>query len=202
MTTTPATIRKQITKLAELTDVVRARIDPTLQHLAGQLSILDGYPTTASGADRQPGGQRTILVDGDHVPVTGVEAVALRRLEHTGSFARGPIAALDELDEYLTTAITALGVVIRECERHTAIFGADMSRHRCIGTGDAQGATCTQIACPRPHIDGSGQTVNDHRCLDCGRTFDRAEQQAEVDREAERRMRIETARRLRRRGAA
>jgi hypothetical protein len=178
---TPRTIRDQLTTLTHRTMTLRARLNPTLEHLAGQLTLFDGYPTTASGADSQPGGQRTIAVKHwdhgteaiDHVPVTSVEDAAIRRIDKTGDFTNGPQAALDELADYLTTANKALDVLIRECERHTpGLTASDIDRLRCIGTGEPDGATCTQIHTPRRVND---ITVDDGRCIRCGPIWDKRE---------------------------
>jgi hypothetical protein len=60
---------------------LRTLIPAAKAHLDAELHQLDGMPTVASGADTGPGGQRTILVDGERVAVTSVEAIAIARLE-------------------------------------------------------------------------------------------------------------------------
>lgn len=50
-----------------------ATFDTALRRLAEHVG---GYPASASGADSGGGGQRTITVDGDAVPVSAVEAAA------------------------------------------------------------------------------------------------------------------------------
>jgi hypothetical protein len=61
--------------------ILRVLIPAAKAHVLAELHHLDGLPTVASGADTGPGGQRSILVDGERVPVTSVEAIAITRLE-------------------------------------------------------------------------------------------------------------------------
>lgn len=186
--TTPAQIRKQIATLQLQTITLATALPLALDHLRLKLDTIDGYPTTASGANINTGGHG----DTEH---TSTEAAALARI-HTNNDnnAIGAQAVLDELADYLNASILgakhALNIAHKHAAGHTH---TDRHRLRCKGTTDAEGATCTQWACPRP--DGHGGVINDDRCLDCGNTVDKREVQrrAESDARRARRHRKESA---------
>lgn len=106
-----------------------ARIDQAVNHLLDELHLLDGYPTTTTGAANQgPRGQRCITVhledaDGEplldangkpvteQVPVTTVEDVALKRQAITDQLAdlhaqaRGVLTMHNQLAATITQAL-------------------------------------------------------------------------------------------------
>ena len=155
--TTPRTIRARVTTARINLTHLEARIAAALDALTAEERDHDGYPTSASGADRGPGGGGLVIaVDGDRVPVTSVEHAVLTR--HRGTFP------LDELDDLVRTAAHALDLAVNFCLRHTpGVTAADLSRLRCAGDDTPTGASCTQLADPR-RTDGL--------CIDCGRRVD------------------------------
>jgi hypothetical protein len=114
------TLRQQLHHASLLASANAARIDHATSHLAHELAILDGYATTASGADRGARGERTIRVDicpddpepgWVHVPVTAVEDVALKRqdisdqLDEIHIHVRGILTMHTELARLINHAI-------------------------------------------------------------------------------------------------
>jgi hypothetical protein len=186
---TPHDIRQQVTALGHNYVHIRTRIHPVLIHLAHQIDALDGYKPTASGADTGPGGGTS------ESSIT--ERHALQRI-NDDTDRNGPSLALADICEYLATANHAVNLALRECDRHTpGLTREERARFRCIGTGDQTGATCGQLASPRPHPDGHTSIIEDGRCLDCGRIWDRLERERTKERQRE-----TDARRARRKGQA
>lgn len=137
--------------------------------LRAEAAINDGFPTTASGADRGSGGrgERTIavpiidehghpLIDTngrpivDHVPVTSVEAAVLATERvHYSTHA---------IDNQLDDAARALTTLERECRRLTGILPPRADIKRCDSTGrdgtiEWADPTCTTVASRGPLCD-------------------------------------------------
>ena len=91
---------------------LRTLIPAAKAHLYAELHHLDGQPTVASGADTGPGGQRAILVDGERVPVTSVEAVAIARLHLVNT--------VTDYDDRLDTTVTVLRALLTDTRRAIA----------------------------------------------------------------------------------
>lgn len=149
--TNPRHVTTDIARAAVLLEIVRTRAPSAIRAITLNLSDLDGYPTTASGADRGPGGGTVS---------SSTERAALARLHD-----RGPTSDLDELHDCIRTARHALDLALGVIDRvmPAALTTVDLRRLRCIGTGDAAGSTCEQWADP---------TRRDGRCVDCGRRSD------------------------------
>lgn len=189
---TPHQIRRQLATLTTQNTVLTAILPMALDHLELKLRVADGYPSTASGSDVGGGSTGT----SEH---SSTEQAVLTRLGHNDrdDAAIGAQAVLDEIADYLHAATLGAGHALK-LVNNQAVGHAHADRHRlrCRGTEDAQGATCEQWACPRPNPDGTGNTIKDGRCLDCGAYIDRQT----AEREAARRAEIEQNRRLRRAG--
>lgn len=160
-----------------ITEALPNAID-TLNATRGQH---DGYPTTASGRVTDGRGTgRTITVDGDHIPVTSVEATVINRIDHPPVDIAGCIR---ELIEYLTTALNLIALAITPTEyRDSHLEGAEtalsvvvraLDAHRgrsthetCTGTG--HGNACNNP----PRILGrrdNGDVYRGERCTNCER---------------------------------
>ena len=116
---------------------------------------------------------------------------------HTGGIANPTLQTAAQLEtiEYqrntIRDAIDTLAVCVRMLEQNlrTALafrvsIHDDNLDHlndtpHCIGNRADITARCDQIPAPRP--DGAGGTIDDGRCLDCGRRYD----QTETDRRRE-----------------
>lgn len=123
-----------------------------------------GFSATASGADAGGGGQRTITVDGDQVPVTGVEADALSPQEDRSITDRADL--LDLLDRACDDAIRASEITARYFDG--TVSTADLIASRRV----------TAMWCPNP---GHGQSLQPRgnglvHCRWCA-DFQRAEKQ-------------------------
>ncbi len=157
--TNPRAIRDRQHAIGILTQLLNIRLNPTLTHLTDQLDQLDGYPTTASGTDHQPRGTNTLT------PTEAAASARLGDLEARTRYRPGPSIILDDLNEYLVMAHTGITRALDLCEQHApnTVTATDLDRLRCIGTGNAEGATCTQWA------------VKAGRCIDCAETWRLAE---------------------------
>jgi len=185
--TTPRDINQAMTLHSHLTTLARMRLPAAVIQITRETGELDGYPSIASGADTGRGGHSE-----DSVVDRTVQARLARN--KADSVALGPTAKLDELLDLLVTANRALDLLVKECDRHApGLTRSDIDRLRCIGTGNPDGATCTQIATPRPHPNGNGSLIDDGRCLDCGRTHDAEERARQEQAAEERRRRAEQA---------
>jgi hypothetical protein len=135
--TNPRAIRKLAQANNILAQLTTARINPTLNALQESLALLDGYPSTASGADR--GGGRS----NDETSVT--ERTAINRIGHTRP---GPTSIQDELYDWLKTANHALTKAIDLCDKHTP--RTHIPPPRCDGRGlegyEHWGEPCTRSA--------------------------------------------------------
>lgn len=142
------------------------RLPRTLAAIAQAATLHDGYPSTASGADTGPHG---------HSDTSSTERAVLHRLHEPDDPKKrpGPIVDAWQIDDFLQSIETALRNIHAICDRHTQpLTPADLERLRCIGTGDHEGASCTQYADPNRR---------DGRCTRCGPTHDRT-QKANYDR--------------------
>ncbi len=129
--TNPRAIRDRHHAVNLLTQVIAARIHPTLDRLTTQLAHLDGYPPTASGVDNGPRARNEL---------TPTEAVAHHRLgwpeenidyDNDGNveldddgnprrgYKPGPSAVLYDLDELLGIIHRAATDILELCDRHT-----------------------------------------------------------------------------------
>jgi hypothetical protein len=127
-------------------DEVERKLLEALKRDAGYGPELDGYPSGGSGESR--GGGPSILVDTDtgkeRIGVTGVEAVAFRRIEH-GDSEKDPhheltevaLARLAEMNHALDGLLAALAEIDKK---------ADTSRH------SNDGGTC--MICER-RVEGT-----------------------------------------------
>ncbi len=122
-----------------------------------QHAVADGYPTVASGTDNGgcSSGQRTILVDGDRVPVTSVEAAALQRLNEGGLDA-------PQIEAELGAALRTLRNLAADCRR---IIGPHLTvppKPRCDGGIGYDGYLT-------PKHEGGWSTPDCHNIPDVGR---------------------------------
>ena len=124
---------RRLTTAALLLNALAARY--TTAHNILRASQRDGYPTTASGADTGPrtGGQ-TILVDGDHIPVTSVEAAVIARLEHHQRINDAERADLEATANGILIMVNNLNREI------TRILGNHIDTPRCSGGAARDGA--------------------------------------------------------------
>jgi hypothetical protein len=175
-------IRTDIATARGLGQIIQVKLGPALKHIGELHDVFDGYPATASGADTGPrGGGPTIRVDGDEVPVTGVEHHVFRRLAD-GSHARhrGPTSNLETIADLAQTLRHVSRLLLVELENNAGtVTQADLEALRCKGWGG-------KTRCPDQAFADARRT--DNRCLACGPAED------------ERRMREEQLRRDRRRG--
>jgi hypothetical protein len=166
--TTTTTVRTAATLAHQLP----GRIHTTCTELNNRLHNLDSYPPTASGANPD-------RITGGGTAYSPVEQTVIARLE--GNYDRdpggrlirdngklvhinGPQADLEELADLANTLLHIVNLLHRKCDQVTGkVTRADIDRLRCKGTGDADGATCTQLYDPR-RTDG--------RCVDCGPKVD------------------------------
>jgi hypothetical protein len=146
------TLRQQLHHASLLASANAARIDHATSHLAHELAILDGYATTASGADRGARGERTIRVDiydhndnvvaSDLVPVTAVEDVALKRQDLSDQ--------LDDLHLYVRGILTMHHELIDRINRAIGTRTATPPPPECDGRGlegfDVWGEPCDRGA--------------------------------------------------------
>jgi hypothetical protein len=105
---------------------LRTLIPAAKAHLDAELHQLDGLPTVASGADTGPGGQRSILVDGERIPVTSVEAIAITRLELANTAT--------DYDDRLDATVMVLRALLADTRRAIATRIA-IAVPRCTATG-------------------------------------------------------------------
>lgn len=164
--TTARIITVTLTTIEHDLVALRHRLALALPTIGSRLQGLDGFPSVASGADAGPGGgQRTMRIEGDDVPVTSVEDAALRRVADGG-----PTARLDDLADLVRTSAHALRLAHRELDKLAgAVTEADKRAMTCT--------LCTNIAVAPP-----GR--NDGLCVRCGREKD-AERRKEEQRRAD-----------------
>ena len=127
--TTPRRIKESLSEVVQLVHALRDKLPSALVALRRDLDDLDGYPATASGADRQPGGTAEL---------TSVEAAAHARLGDLAGHQRR-MGASRKLD----TIGTALTSIVAELHRLLALMDGvgkvniDYAKARCVGdTGE------------------------------------------------------------------
>jgi hypothetical protein len=121
----------------------------------------DGYPTTASGADRGGGGSSSVE--------SSTERAVLGRLGHNNH--TGPVRARDDVADLLRAATLAYSNVLSIFDDYvTRLTDDDKRRLRCTGDGTPDGATCTSWA--EPGRRGM--------CIRCYTRVRRAERQEEA----------------------
>lgn len=177
--------------VATLADLLANRLPDTSRVIAATLAAHDGYPSSASGADAGPrsrGGisrpteRHALARHGDPWPgghsgpshdaatIVDLTTHALRWVLDAARIATGRT----DVDDLLNQALAALREAHVICDRHQP--PAD-PRHttnlRCIGTGDATGATCQQMADYRIGNNGIALNTGDGRCIDCRQTVAR-----------------------------
>lgn len=151
---------------ARLLENAASKVPAARQHLRREQLILDGMPTTASGADRDPGGGhgQTIRVriddpDGnpvlndrgepqyDWVPVTGVEATVFR-LDRLNDHA-------DDLLAQVRGIVTMIHNINRDCDRILGTRLADTPRCSSEGRDGAGewGVACSNVPSRGPLCD-------------------------------------------------
>jgi hypothetical protein len=122
-------IREQAAAIAALTMQVRDRLPAAIEQLRRELDELDGYPSTASGADRQRGGTAEL---------TSVEAAAHARLgDLSGTRPRlGASSKLEHIESTLGSVAAELGKVLGILDA-LVVAPVDPKKYRCIGdTGE------------------------------------------------------------------
>lgn len=145
---TPHRINGDIKVAQLLLTALAARIDDTLRTITAHLDTLDGWPAGGNGG---PSGTRASST---------TEAAALRRIGPTGT------DPLDELGDWTATLVRALRGAHEQCDRWAPkLTENELRRLRCVGTGDADGAQCTNWADTVARTDG--------RCHECGPRVDR-----------------------------
>lgn len=137
--TTPARLRSQLHAIAALHANVAERLPAFLATTRAIADQHDGYPTTASGADR--GGTSSTS------DTTSTERAVLARL--STSSGTGPVRAWDDVEDLLRAVAlgysNVLSVFNEYVERMTE---DDKRRARCTGDGTPDGAACTAWAEP------------------------------------------------------
>jgi hypothetical protein len=135
----PTRIRTQLHALDQLHQLITGRYQPFIKSVRLTLAENDGYPKTASGADRSgssSGGP----------PSSSTERAAVANLDG------GRISAtrdLTEVADLLGAAAIAYKGVLEVFERYVqGLSDADRRRLQCVGDGTPEGATCTAYASP------------------------------------------------------
>jgi hypothetical protein len=119
-------IIRQTHDVAHLLHQVRDRLPRAMQTLARELDGLDGYPTSASGADKARGGTAEL---------TSVEAAVHARLGHMTPESRrlGPSAKLDGISSSLDSVRAEMNRVLHILDSLIVVT----DKPRCVGdTGE------------------------------------------------------------------
>lgn len=119
-------IKRNLDQVVRTVNVVRDRLPAALAAIVAELDHIDGYPGSASGADRQPGGSSEL---------TSVESAVERRL---GLGRRlGGSARLDAIQAHLAMAMGQLAEVLVLVDGARPVERGTYERHRCVGdTGE------------------------------------------------------------------
>jgi hypothetical protein len=167
--TTPRRIRDSLTEVAHLVALLRDRLHPALVALRRELDDIDGFPSSASGADRQRGGTAEL---------TSVEAAAHARLgDLAGQRRMGASTKLDAIGNTLAGVTAELRRLLSMLDGMTPVQ-IEYTRVRCIGdTGEPHSylwvnATCENVAEP---IEASRLGL----CVSCRQRRTRALRDAE-----------------------
>lgn len=136
-------------------------------HICDAFRWVDGAARIAAGGAQRPQEPREGVLD---IPGAGETRI-------------GPDTA-----DRLALALVALNSAHSIADRYSGTADPrSPEQHRCIGTGDATGATCEQMADYRIGNNGIALNTGDGRCIDCRQTV------ARRDRETRRRQRRRTA---------
>jgi len=177
VTDVPRQIRQALTTQYILTHALRPRYQPILDRLTQEQDALDGYATTASGSDKGRSGKSTS---------SRTENNALDRLEGRIS----PTHALEEGLDLALTAVLIMRLLHTWCDTHsTQLTPTDLNRLRCLNWRKDDHNSCGNIATPRRH---NNTTIDDGRCLDCGKEADRLNDQRADESNARRHRRYAT----------
>ena len=135
---TPNRVSAQIDAISKMAHNLTEQRRGALAALRLRVEGCDGYPSTASGADKPPGGHGT----------SSVESAALRRLGEEDDRRRaGPVTDLEDASDFLAAAALALDNVSRIFGRYiTGLTDSERQALRCIGDGTPDGATCERWA--------------------------------------------------------
>jgi hypothetical protein len=144
----PTRLRNQIAALAEIHGIITRRLDPFIVSARLTLSENDGFPKTASGADRGTGTTGT-------TNSSSVERAAVANLD-AGRIS--PTRDLAEVADLLGSAAIAYRNILQVFDRYVIGLTDDEKRRlRCIGDDTPEGAVCDNYA--DPHRQG--------RCVAC-----------------------------------
>jgi hypothetical protein len=151
--------------------------DRTLDNLADRLNRLaNDVPRVYAHLDEQRS-MVSVLAAADYTGARGAGGVANPTLQTATQ-----LESVEYRRNAIRDSIATLAVCVRMLEQdcRTALAfrvsvhddNLDHLHHnpRCIGNGPTVTAHCDQIPTPRP--DGAGGTIDDGRCLDCGRIAD------------------------------
>lgn len=188
----PRWLRRRANRCAQLAFRLHDRLPIVVRAVNLEVSILDGYPATASGADRGGGSggssisrptERAMLArlggDDEHIGTVAEAHDIVTYIADAARFVRGALDGIrdDDTDDMLRLAETALSKVHRICDKYTPLALAP----RCAGTGGTDGASCYQVPDYRLRDDGTVSTSSSGRCTDCQRNHER-KQKADSER--------------------
>ena len=167
-------VQREMRTAATLAILLPDRVASAIRELHDHADTMDGYPSTASGADTGITSASTSSST-ERAALDRMAGRLLRRSDGTMERLSGPTADLEEIADLVGCLVHVVGMLHRKCD---AIGGgvtkADVSRLRCVGTGDVDGAACGQLFDP---------TRSDGRCIDCGRNIDTAKRRERRNRQ-------------------
>jgi hypothetical protein len=171
---TPADQIRNDTRTARLlTNVLTARLGPTLTALEQAADAIDGYPSIASGSDTGPHGNDT---------TSSVERAVINRSEHDppGRWDRKPVAALHEGADLTRSLLAISRQLLDWCDTHSGsrLTASELDTMRCTNWRKDDPKSCGNFATPRRH---NNQTIDDKRCLPCGQLADDLEDERRHD---------------------
>jgi hypothetical protein len=166
--TTARTILTRVRAASIGVSTLTQRVDAALANIKAERDALDGFKSTASGADVGPRGNSN---------TSSTERAAIARLSGKGEWTE--VTTPYEVFGDLTTALThIIDLIHNECNHWTKTRTLEeeavLNSLRCIGTGNPDGSTCTQFAT---------DARSDGRCLDCGPKWDAAKKADKARRE-------------------
>lgn len=167
--TTPRRIRDSLTEVVHLVAILRDRLQPALTQLRRELDDIDGFPSSASGADRQRSGTAEL---------TSVEAAAHARLgDLAGQRRMGASTKLDAIGNTLAGVTAELRRLLAMLDGMTSV-PVEYAKVRCIGdTGEPHSHLWV-----RPECENIAEPQESSRlglCVSCRQRRTRALRDAE-----------------------
>ena len=161
-------VHGDLTRASQRLDRAAVAVPEVLEHLAEQIAAAR-VGLGGGGDGRVSGGERSDPTVRAALAAEGLDAQ--RRL-------------IVEQVTAIHTAITALDTLCRAALGMRSVSAESPPAPRCVGDGGAGGAGCWQV--PTERRNGLGQTIDDGRCIDCGRRWDAALAEASNARRARR----------------